>query len=181
MALQAPQRFTGLLGLKTGGPWIKFDPITIANLWRWWFQLVMAAPVIGRRMLAAPDPRHILRFARWVGGGALPWTDADVGIYLSRLRQPARAAAAVQLMRSFQVRGEVLSWMRGRYADQRPAVPTRLVHGHDDPVIRPQLLRGQPDHAEDMTIELVGGVGHWICEQAPELVAARADVLFGGR
>ena len=39
-----------------------------------------------------------------------------------------------------------------------------------DPVIRATLHRGYETHASDVTFESVPDVGHWIVEQAPELV-----------
>jgi pimeloyl-ACP methyl ester carboxylesterase len=69
---------------------------------------------------------------------------------------------------------EVLPILRGRYAGQRLAVPTRLVFGSDDFVLRPGMLAGYQRHADEMEVVLVPGCGHFIADERPDLVAAHA-------
>jgi pimeloyl-ACP methyl ester carboxylesterase len=83
----------------------------------------------------------------------------------------------VQLYRTFLLT-EAGPVLRGRYGDARLTVPTRLVAGSADPVITPALLRGYEDRADDMTVEVLEGVGHFLPEEAPEVVADRARALF---
>ncbi len=42
----------------------------------------------------------------------------------------------------------------------------------------PELLDGYERHAGDMEVELVGDSGHFIADERPELVGARARELF---
>jgi pimeloyl-ACP methyl ester carboxylesterase len=49
-----------------------------------------------------------------------------------------------------------------------------MLHGLGDRILRPVFLAGFEPFAEDMTIELVPGVGHFIVEEAPRLVVERA-------
>ena len=69
---------------------------------------------------------------------------------------------------------EALPIVRGRYADARLTVPTLLVFGVDDFVLRPQMLAGYQRHADEMRVELVDGCGHFIADERPDLVADRA-------
>jgi pimeloyl-ACP methyl ester carboxylesterase len=64
-------------------------------------------------------------------------------------------------------------WLRGKYAKRRAAVPVRWVTGGDDPVITPALHRGYEEVMPDCEFEKVPEIGHWIVEQAPELVVDR--------
>jgi hypothetical protein len=48
-------------------------------------------------------------------------------------------------------------------------------------VIRPHLLEGWERYAGDMRVEHVPGIGHFIVDEVPELVADRALAHFGGR
>jgi pimeloyl-ACP methyl ester carboxylesterase len=64
-------------------------------------------------------------------------------------------------------------WLRGEYNDARVNVPVRWLSGTDDPVLVPDLLAGYEDRIDDFDVELVDGVGHWIVEQAPDLVLDR--------
>ena len=68
---------------------------------------------------------------------------------------------------------ELPRWLRGEYAHARVDVPVRWLHGMDDPVITPILIRDYPDRFSDFQLEMVDGVGHWIVEQRPELVLDR--------
>ena len=91
----------------------------------------------------------------------------------SRFTEPARARAAVQVYRVFNLR-EALPIARGRYADAHLTVPTLLLFGEDDFVLRPSMLGGYQHHADEMRVELVPGCGHFIADERPDLVAARA-------
>ena len=115
---------------------------------------------------------------RWVGGG-FQWSEQDAEIYLSRLREPARARAGSRWYRTFQTR-EFPRWVRGEYADSHVEVPLRWVTGLKDPVITPALHSGYEDHADDITFERVPNVGHWIIEQAHDLVLDRLRSFLNG-
>jgi pimeloyl-ACP methyl ester carboxylesterase len=75
---------------------------------------------------------------------------------------------------------EVLPIVRGRYADRRLAVPTLLVFGVDDFVLRPEMLAGYERHADDMRVEFVEDCSHFIADERPELVAQKACAFFEG-
>jgi pimeloyl-ACP methyl ester carboxylesterase len=89
--------------------------------------------------------------------------------------QEARAAATVQLYRTFLLR-EVPTL--NRYLDQRLVVPTWLLIGDGDPIGSPATLDGWQNHAEDLTIDGISGAGHFLPEEAPDEVAATARALF---
>jgi pimeloyl-ACP methyl ester carboxylesterase len=81
------------------------------------------------------------------------------------------------MYRVFQLR-EQPELLRGRYAGRRLTVPTLHVHGTGDAALRPQMLAGYQRHADDMRVELVDGCGHFIADEAPDLVADRARAFF---
>ena len=96
--------------------------------------------------------------------------DAEtIGLYAATLSQPGSARASQSLYRTFLF-SEVLPILRGRYRDARLKVPTRLLVGERDPVLRADALRGFERHADDMTLEWVPDTGHWLPEQRPERV-----------
>jgi pimeloyl-ACP methyl ester carboxylesterase len=171
MMLRNPEKVTGFLGLNTSAPWTRRDPGMIRHIWRFWYQIPMLLPVIGPRVISNPDARYLRFLGSWVGGGfTLP--DEDIQLYAECMRQPGHAEAGSRWYRSFQT-GELLSWMRGEFDDARVDVPVRWLHGMDDPVITPALLRGYGDRASDFEVELVDGAGHWIVDQRPDLVLDR--------
>ena len=132
---------------------------------------------IGPRVIASPGGGYHRWLARWTGGG-YDWPEDDAEIYLSRLRDPARAHAGSQCYRTFQT-SEFLPWIRGEYADIRVDVPLRWVTGLKDRSITPVLHHGYEDHASDITFEHVADVGHWI-EQAHDLVLDRLRSYLEG-
>lgn len=172
MMLRHPKKVTGFFGLNTIAPWGRFDMVTIRQLWRFWYQIPIALPVIGPRIISDPKARYARLVAGWVGAG-FSLADDDIALYVDRMRQPGHAVAGSRWYRTFQNR-EALRWLiRGEFDDSRVDVPVRWLHGMGDPVITPTLLRGYADRIKDFRIETVDSAGHWIVEQRSELVLDR--------
>jgi pimeloyl-ACP methyl ester carboxylesterase len=159
-------------------PFLRFDPRLLTVMWRLWFQAVIVTPVLGPRLLSKGDQR----FARYMlvndtaDRGA--WSDEDIELFISRLRDPARARAASSLYRGFIMR-EARRIMGGAYRSTRLTTPTRLLIGAKDPVVRPRFLRGYQDHADDLTLEVVDGASHFIADERPDAVVEHALEFFG--
>jgi pimeloyl-ACP methyl ester carboxylesterase len=167
--LRTPGRFDGLLALSTMHPFTRAHIGTVVQSWRFGYQLLIGAPLVGRMLVGrTPLLNRMLR--------ASNRSIEDPSVYSSLLAEPSRGRASEQLYRTFAT-DEVRHL--GRYRHARLHVPTRLVVGSEDPVIRPEFLEGWSDHADDMTVETLAGVGHFIPEQAPQAVAQRARTLFG--
>ncbi len=176
LCLRAPQRFERFLALNIVPPWITLRA-GIGHAWRFTYQQVILAPGLGYRLHRGGQfVRRIL-----VGGSEIKdvWDEETLSAFAENLTEPARARAAVQMYRVFNWR-ELLPILRGRYAEDRLAVPTRLVFGADDFVLRPSMLAGYQRHADAMTVELVPGCGHFIADERPDLVAAHAREFFAG-
>lgn len=171
LLLRHPQRVAGFAGFNTVAPWLKIDGPNLRHLWAFFYQYPLLSPGLGPRLIGGSDQRYLRWLVRWAGGG-YEWTAHDAEIYLSRMRDPARANAGSQWYRTFQTR-EFLSWIRGEYADTRVEVPLRWVTGLKDPVITPTMHRGYENYASDIKFEHVPNVGHWIVEQAHDLVLDR--------
>lgn len=170
LCLRAPERFERYLALNIPPPWIRLRN-AVPHLGRLLYQQIVLAPWIG--YFAHRSGRFVRLALR--AGGADPgfWDDETLAIFADNLAQPARARAAVQMYRSFNLR-ELRPILRGRYARQRLTVPTLLLFGADDAAIHTDLLAGWQKHADDMRLELVHGCGHFIADEQPELVADRA-------
>jgi pimeloyl-ACP methyl ester carboxylesterase len=170
LCLRAPRRFERFLALNIVPPWIGLRA-TIGHAWRFWYQQLVLAPGIGYGLHRRGDfVKRIL-----VGGSEVKdaWDAETLAAFAGNLAQPARARAAVQMYRVFNWH-EVLPILRGRYAERRLTVPTRLVFGTDDFVLRSSMLAGYRHHADAMELVLVPGCGHFIADEQPELVAAHA-------
>lgn len=174
LCLREPGRFERFLALNIVPPWIDVRA-ALGHAWRFAYQGMILAPGLGYSLHRRGDfVRRVL-----VGGSEVKdaWDEATLAAFADSLAEPARARAAVQVYRVFNWR-EVLPIARGRYAGQRLGVKTLLVFGVDDFVLRPEMLAGCEDRADDLRIEWVEDCGHFIADEKPELVAEKARAFF---
>ncbi len=174
LCLRAPRRFERVLALNIVPP--RSDVrAALVHAWRFTYQGMILAPGLGYGLHRRGDfvPRVL------VGGSEVKdvWDEPTLRAFADNLAEPARARAGVQVYRVFN-RCELLPIARGRDAGRRLRVPTLLVFGVDDFVLRPEMLAGCEAHAEEMRVELVENCGHFIADEMPELVAARAREFF---
>jgi pimeloyl-ACP methyl ester carboxylesterase len=170
LCLREPQRFERFFALNIVPPWVTTRAI-VGHLWRFWYQQLVLTPVVGYRLHRGGQfIRKIL-----VGGSTNKeaWSDEDLAAFADNLAEPARSRAGVQLYRVFNWR-ETGPIVRGRYADAKLTVPTLMLFGEDDFVLRPSMLAGYQRHADEMKIELVPNCGHFIVEEKSDLVIQRA-------
>ena len=170
MMLRHPEKVTGFFGLNTVGPWLKLDLALVRQLWRFWYQIPLALPVIGPRVIGDPKGRFLGMLGRWVAGFSL--NEDDFWLYIRRMREPGHAVAGSRWYRTSLTR-EMVRVLRGEFANTSVDIPVRFLHGMGDPVITPTLLRGYAERARDFQLETVDGVGHLIVDQRPELVLVR--------
>jgi pimeloyl-ACP methyl ester carboxylesterase len=171
--LAEPKRFAAFLALGSPRPGGRPSARQLREVWRFGYQVAIASPVLGQRLVA--DPRFVERV---IMGGAVQrqaWTADDLRAFTAVLAEPARARASVSLYRTFLAR-EVARSPRGRLR-----VPTRVMVGCRDPAIPAVLLDGAEENADDVSVEIVPECGHFVPEEHPELVAERARELFGLR
>lgn len=176
LCLKAPERFERYLALNILHPWLGGRlRALLPYAWRFTYQLVIMTPVLGyqlhRRGGIVPRTFFSAGTVRDV------WDEQTLRAFTDNLAEPARARAAVQMYRVFQLK-EVWPLIRGRYANTRLTVPTKLLFGTGDPVLRPELLAGYERHADSMEVELTADAGHFIADEQPELVADRAREFF---
>ena len=134
LALKAPQRFERYLSLNMLPPWTSMRAMA-PHLWRFWYQWMILSPGIGYRLHTSGKfvPKVL------VGGSVRreAWDDATLHAFSDTFMEPARARAAVQVYRVFNLR-EAPEMARGRYADAHLTVPTRLLFGTGDKALKPQ-------------------------------------------
>lgn len=177
LCLMAPERVRHYLGLGIVHPFFEPPKPSPAALKRAAYQFIIATPGLGSGVF-----RFVPGFVRLVlTEGAHPnmeWSREELDCFAESLRAPDRARASSHLYRSFLLR-ELPRLKKGHYRSQRLTVPTRVLWGEADPVIRADILAGYEPYADDMSVEMVEGCGHFIAEEKPELVIERARELFG--
>jgi pimeloyl-ACP methyl ester carboxylesterase len=175
LCLEHPERFAHYLALNMYTPWP--DPPSVRGvgvLARLWYQAAIATPWLGAALIA-----HTPFVRRLILTGAVhdAWSDDDLEAFSAALRAPARASASVHLYRTFLLR-ELLPFLRGQFDGTRLTVPTLLLHGTRDIAIDHQALGRWQANADAMDVELRHDSGHFIAEELPEVVVARAQALF---
>jgi len=174
LCLREPERFQRYLALNILPPWTSMRAMA-PHLWRFWYQWLILTPGIGYRL-----HRSGKFVPKVLAGGSVrreAWDDATLHVFSDTFMEPERAKAAVLMYRVFNLR-EVGPIARGRYAKARLPVPTKLLFGTGDAALNHNLLAGYERHADDMQLEKVDNCGHFIADEMPDLVAARAREFF---
>lgn len=176
ICLRHPGRVHRFVALSIPHPFQSLD-FRLIHLWRFWYQWVIAAPVVGERLVRAAHglPRFLLESGRVAG----KWQEDDLNVYTKRLAEPGRARASVLLYRGFLLR-EFMPVVLGKYRRERLVTPTLLLFGTADIAISPAMLRGYEPYADSLRVKLVDGCGHFIAEDRPTLVANETLNFLGG-
>jgi pimeloyl-ACP methyl ester carboxylesterase len=177
LCLDAPERVRNYLALGIVHPWFEPPKPSPQALQRAAYQFVLATPLLGEGVL-----RFLPGFVKLVlRRGAHPsmrWSEQELACYADSFRSRDHALAASHVYRSFLLR-ELPRLKEGHYRSQRSSVPTRVLTGEADPVIRMDIMAGYEPYADDLSVEEIAGCGHFIAEEKPELVVERARALFG--
>jgi pimeloyl-ACP methyl ester carboxylesterase len=175
LCLEHPERFSHYLALNIYPPWP--DPPSLQGLGvlaRLWYQVAIATPGLGSTLIG-----RTAFVRRLIVSGAVhkAWSEQDLETFSDALRAPARVSASVHLYRTFLLR-ELLPFLRGQFDGQRLTVPTLLLHGTRDLAIDHRAFGRWQEHADSMQVELREDSGHFIAEELPDIVVARARELF---
>jgi pimeloyl-ACP methyl ester carboxylesterase len=170
LCLGRPERFSRFVALSVVPPWPSGDRRSLLEVWRVAYQIPIALPGLGRRVVEHGGARMALRT------GLKAFTEHEVHAFTERMKGD-RARASELLYRTFLAR-ELVPAAIGRYANGRLAVPTLLVVGERDVVIPIRALRAHAARTEALELELVPGMGHFIADEKPDLVADRVLRFF---
>jgi pimeloyl-ACP methyl ester carboxylesterase len=177
LCLQAPERFRNYLALGIAHPWFEPPKPSLQALNRIAYQLILATPGLGSAVL-----QHVPGFVRLViRRGSYPdsqWSEAELDCFAQSFQSRDHALASSHVYRSFLTR-ELPRLKEGHYRSRRLTVPTRLLAGVADPVVRPEILAGHEPYADEMSVEIVERCGHFVAEERPDVVIERARELFG--
>lgn len=173
LAIDSPQRLRSLLATGIVHPW---QPTGRAarNIWRMAYQLPLATPGLSQRLQRSQAFMERMMKSGW--GERSTWDDAAPAVYASTLSQPHSANAGNRLYRQFVLQ-ELGPSVAGRFKGRRVGVPARLVVGSREP-LGPALAEGFERHGDDAATEQLEGCGHFVPEERPAEVAARARALF---
>jgi pimeloyl-ACP methyl ester carboxylesterase len=170
LALRRPERIGRFVALSIMPPWPSGGLRGLLEAWRIAYQIPLALPQVGRRMVEHSLARLVLRTA------SDAFSEGEIEAFTERLKGE-RARASELLYRTFLLR-EALPVFAGRYAGLPLEVPTLLLVGERDAVIPTRAVREQAARADALELELVPETGHFIVDEKPELVADRTLAFF---
>lgn len=177
LCLQAPERFRHYLGLGIVHPWFEPPKPSLQALKRTAYQFILATPGLGSGVLRFV-PGFVRLALRRGSHPAMEWSAEELDCYARSFQSRDHARASSRVYRSFLTR-ELPRLKKGHYRSQRLTVPTRVLAGVADPVIRSDILAGFEPYADDMSVEIVERCGHFVAEERPDVVLERARELFG--
>jgi pimeloyl-ACP methyl ester carboxylesterase len=168
--VKAPQRFTGFVSCSVPHLWPRdrFNPRRLVLLG---YQGPISTPFLGERLMRKGFATRLLKAGRASGR----WSDEELRAFGDVMREPKAAKATVGIYRQFLTK-ELPQFFRGAYADQRLKVPTRLLAGTEDVAVKGDSLEGA--NADDLVVQWVDGAGHFLPDEAPEVVVQAARELL---
>jgi pimeloyl-ACP methyl ester carboxylesterase len=173
LALEHPERAERLVALDIAPPWLgRPRPRHLAIPAFASYQVLVGTPGLGPRTMTSSNAfvRGMIR----AGSFRRAWTRAELDMYASVLRDPARAAASSACYRTFLTR-EAPALASGRYRPDDLQVDTLLLMGARSPL---QLVL-DPRPTPRMAVRHIDGAGHFLPEEAPAEVAEAALAFFG--
>lgn len=165
-ALEAPERFRRFVAMSAPGPHAGYSPRTVATLWRYWYQQLLALPIVGPRTVRGiRSPRSLV--GRWIGLHRT--SDEVVDAYTLQFDDPRRVDASVALYRD-ALRHAFTTPLRPEYRHARLRVPTLHIHGTKDRPTSLAFVRPMAARSDHWRLEPLDGVGHFVLDEAPERV-----------
>jgi pimeloyl-ACP methyl ester carboxylesterase len=174
MCFENPERIERFMAISINHPWQRWWP-GLSNDWRLWYQVLIVFPGLGPWI-----QRRRPGFLRFILGLGLAdpdatWAPGEREHYASIMQQPERAVAESKMYRALWTSEGLKTMMRTERLD----LPILLVHGTRDFSISARIQRsGWQEHAPQMSLELVDGGSHWLLNERPELITARAREFF---
>jgi pimeloyl-ACP methyl ester carboxylesterase len=180
ICLEAPARVSHFAAAGINHPWLEPDPGPIAKLrgaLRIWYMALIASPLIGKQVIQRIPAFTRTMLREGAADGASAWDSAALESFVAQWSEPDRAAASVGIYRSFLTK-ELRQLATGAFADRRMETPAVLFIGTEDPVIKAEDLGGFEANAPNMSLEIVEDAGHWLPEEASEILLKRMLELY---
>jgi pimeloyl-ACP methyl ester carboxylesterase len=171
--LRSPERFDRFIAMGITPPLPSGDPKQFLGVWKLYYQLPLTAPLLAPRLAAKPDFIKLFLRAGLVRRDAM--TDADMDLFAQAMAE--RPHVTLGIYRTFLLR-EFVPMAAGRWAG-RLRVPTLVLAGDHDIVVDAKRIRMAAErYADDMTVRDLEGVGHFVPEEVPDVVAEAALDYF---
>jgi pimeloyl-ACP methyl ester carboxylesterase len=130
------------------------------QLWRSRYMLTFQLPWLAERVIGGHDfPKRAFHGA---GVRREAFDEPTLAVYREAIAQPGAATG-------------MLNWYRAAFRYGAPKLdkvrcPTLVIWGDGDPALGPRFTEGLEAYADDVRVEHIPGVGHWVQQEAPERV-----------
>jgi pimeloyl-ACP methyl ester carboxylesterase len=174
MCFAAPERIKRFMAISINHPWQRWWP-GLTNDWRLWYQLLLITPGLGPLIQRRIPGFLRLMLRLGVSDPSATWAPGEREHYAALNQHPARARAQTSMYRALWTPAGLRTMMHSEPLD----LPILLIHGTRDFAIGPRIQRtGWQQHAPRMQLELIQGASHWLLNQHPDLIAAKAREFF---
>ncbi|EYF03533.1 alpha/beta fold hydrolase [Chondromyces apiculatus] len=165
LAARRPQDLRHLVVINAPHPGAIKEYLHPSQLVRAWHVALFQVPFVDKLI----ERTHASLFLWMMSSSAPPGTfdPADLAFYRGAFARPGRASAVVEGYR------QLLWGRRPEFAAmmERLVVPTTLIWGEADHVLRPALADAAGRFVERLEVRRLPGVSHWVPEERPEAVA----------
>lgn len=171
LALGHPERVERMVALDIVPPWREPPRLRHALIPLFLTYQVLVASPLGPRLMEA-SPRFVREIIRLASGTRRRWSLEELDVYAEVLRDPARARASSACYRTFLTREAAA----GTYRRGQLQVPTLLLMGEASALRRVF----DPRSGGALRVESIPRAGHFLAEEAPSEVLARALPFLDG-
>jgi pimeloyl-ACP methyl ester carboxylesterase len=168
LGLEHSDRIERMVVCNAPHPWPRLEPKLFLELWRSWYAVALATPILGPRLLQGDFAKAVLRRASAPG----TFSEEELEIYSGSFHDPSNSHAVSSLYRYYL--RSFASGIRGRWRSRHLDVPTLLLFGLHDLYITEKGLPGYEKNAPEMQLEVIDDAGHFLVDEKPGLVARRA-------
>ena len=169
LALRHPDLIERAALMSAIHPWLPppaADLDTVRRFSRLAYQVPIASP-------APPGPLKPALFRLFAQAGhGDRFGERELDAYLAPLSQPSQQRASTLLYRN-TLRREARPIARGEVAGGRLTMPVLFMIGDHDHLFDEEVVHALSSHGDDVQIEVVPGAGHFLPEEAPDLVRDR--------
>ncbi len=164
LGLNHSDRVEKLILTNTGHGYAPQDFKTIRALGGFYYMPLIGNPLFGRRLAASKRVRSAIK-KTFIDDGS--WTPEEAEIFMNKIDPHVTQ----QVYGTFVYGGEFFGSLREE--KRRFPTPTLFLYGDADLAIKPAMVRGMEDWADDYRLEVMPGLGHFCFEQAPEVVVPK--------
>jgi pimeloyl-ACP methyl ester carboxylesterase len=177
-AIRRPRPLAGLVILSVPHParylWCLLRP---SHLVRSLYVLIFSLPVLPDWLFASRGGRLVASLMRLTSVAPACFTASLLAAYCRNIALPGAATAMLNWYRASVLGGLLRQALRGFPVIE---VPTLMVWGDRDPVLRPLLLPQTDRYVAQLAIHHLPQAGHWVVQEDAEGVAAALGDFLDG-